>query len=660
MAAPDLIWCSMRAHDFRVLVNEALERKRQLVETILAVPAADRTFANTIAALADSDDVVTDAADVLHVLSSVHPDEAVRNAAFEEANRLDAGNIALQFRRDLWRAFKEWDATGRQPEDPVDGKLASDTKLKLRRMGFSLDNRSFWRLKAISTELERLQKEFEQVISEWDDSILVTEDQLAGMPQRYIEQLRRTGGGRYRISLDYPELFPYLRFAQDDAARRSLALRQLQVGGAENMNRLERMVQLRAERASLLGYASHADYACELRMAGTSASVQSFLQDLLTRLAPLAREELGELMEIKRRTLKLEKPEPILFHEFAYWSDRLLRERYHFDAETVRAHLPLERVLAGMFDVFGGPYGIQYRTVQAEAWDPSVRTVEVSDASSGDVYGHILFDLLPRRGKYGYPASLLIRGSADPNRAAAPVQAVVICSLTPPSQSLPSLLSLDEVETLFHEFGHALHAVLSPHRRLSQNAFGVELDFIEMTSQLFEEWAWDARILKRISGHWETGEPLSDPLIGRAIAARGHMRAQATINQALQAYYDMSIHSMTPDAPADGRTLARIYNELVFQYRSVEFPKDAIFPAGWSHLADYDAGYYSYLWSKVHALDVFTVFAPDPLNPKVCRSYRACVLEPGATAPASRLLKRFLGRAPSTGAFLASLGIQGS
>ena len=656
MAAPDLGWCRMKAGDFRVLVNDALERKRQLVETILAVPAEDRTFANTIGALADSDDVVADAADVLHVLSSIHPDETVRNAAFEEANRLDAGNIALLFRRDLWRAFKEWDATGRHPEDPVDGKLASDTRHKLLRMGFALDNRSFWRLKAISIELERLQKEFEQVISEWDDGIWVTGEQLDGMTQRYIGRLRRSSGGRYRITLDYPDLFPFLRCASDDAARRDLANRQLQVGGKENMDRLERMVQLRGERASLLGYASHADYACEIRMAGTSASVQSFLQDILARLAPLAREEFGELMEIKRRTLKLGKPEPILFYDFAFWSERLLRERYDFDAEAVRQHFPLERVLAGMFDVFGEPFGIRYRNVEADAWDSSVRTVEVADASSGDVYGHILFDLLPRSGKYGYPASLLIRGPADPGGAAAPVQAIVICSLTPPSQT-PSLLSLDEIETLFHEFGHALHAVLSPHRRLSQNAFGVELDFIEMTSQLFEEWAWDARILKRISGHWETGEPLSDALIGSAIASRGHMRAQAAINQALQALYDMSIHSMPADAPADDRTLARIYSELVFQYRSIELPKDAIFPAGWSHLADYDAGYYSYLWSKVHALDVFTVFAPDPMNPKVCKSYRTCVLEPGATAPARKLLKRFLGRAPSTSAFFSSLGI---
>ncbi|MBN1893106.1 Zn-dependent oligopeptidase [bacterium] len=657
MSAPDLRWCHMQAGDFRALVNQALERKRQLVETILSVPAADRTFANTIDALADSDDVVSDAADILQVLSSVHPDEAVRNAAFEEANRLDAGNILLLFRRDLWRAFKEWDATGRQPEDPADDKLASDTRLKLRRMGFTLDNRSFWRLKAISTELERLQKEFEQVISEWDDGILVSERQLRGMPQRYIEQLHRTEDGRFRISLEDPDLFPFLRCAHDDAARRDLALRQLRVGGMENMNRLERMVQLRGERASLLGYASHADYACELRMAGKSESVQSFLQGLLTRLEPLAAEELGELMEIKRRALNRKKPAPISFHEFAYWSERLLRERYDFDEETVRPYFPLERVLAGMFDVFGEPFRIRYRTVQADTWDPSVHTVEVADATSGDVYGHILFDLFPRSGKYGYPASLLIRGSADSDRAAEPVQSVVICSLTPPLQAVPSLLSLDEIETLFHEFGHALHAVLSPHRRLSQNAFGVELDFIEMTSQLFEEWAWDARILKRISGHWQTGEPLSDALVKRAIAARGHMRAQTTINQALQAFYDMSIHSMPADTPADSSALARIFNEMVSRYRSIEFPEEAIFPAGWSHLADYDAGYYSYLWSKVHALDVFTVFAPDPLNSKVCRSYRSCVLEPGATAPARRLLKRFLGREPSTNAFMTSLGI---
>ena len=285
-------------------------------------------------------------------------------------------------------------------------------------------------------------------------------------------------------------------------------------------------------------------------------------------------------------------------------------------------------------------------------WHPEATVYTMSDRQSGRELGTFILDFFPRPGKYGhaaaFPVHLGLTGSL----------VVLVCNFTRATDHEPSLLSHDEVETLFHEFGHLVHWLISsgvPHA--SQNGVAVAMDFVEMPSQMLEEWTWHPRVLRQISARHGSEASLPDDLIAKMLAARHHMDANYYLAQAVMALYDLRMHGQKAGVTVTPSDIARWYREMELEYCAIDMPDDAIQAAGWSHLANYDAGYYGYLWSKVYALDLFTRFAPDPMDPSVGLAYRAAVLEPGASKPEAELIRSFLGREGSNAAFLNTLGI---
>jgi thimet oligopeptidase len=524
-------------------------------------------------------------------------------------------------------------------------------------MGFALPDEKFNRLKAISEELNILTSEFGKAIADYEDSILVTREQLDGLPENFIARLQLEPDGRFRISLDYPSYGPFMQYAHDDGARRELDRKKWRKGGEGNLERLAHMIRLRQEYAGLLGYATHADFVAEERMAKSSAAVHAFLGSILGKLKPAVNSDLRDLVDIKRRVLKLEKPSPIQSHEVSYWSNRLRKERYDLDAEVIRQHFPAARVLDGMMKMYEELLGVRFTEVSGAAlWHPSAKMYEVQDAASGDSQGHFALDLYPRKGKYDHYAAFPIT-LADESSGSAAGFMVLVCNFPPPSGDIPSLLSHYEVETLFHEFGHVMHALLSSGCWQRQNGFGVAKDFIEALSQIFEYWAWHPEVLTRVSRHYRTGKSLSQDLIAKMLAARRFMDGMFYNGQAVMALYDLMMHGQPTDAPVSSAALSQLHRDMKLQYEHMDVPEDAIYAAGWGHMADYDAGYYGYLWSKVYAADMFTKFAAQPLSPVIGAEYRAKVLAPGASLPELALVRGFLGREPSDAAFLAELGI---
>ena len=375
------------------------------------------------------------------------------------------------------------------------------------------------------------------------------------------------------------------------------------------------------------------------------------------KLIPTARKELVDLIDLKKRTLGLEKRAPIHFHEMGYWSYKLLKERYDVDGELVKEYFPLTRVLEGMFGIYQDILGLTFTPVpDAQLWHPDAKLYEMR--SGQRVIGHFILDLYPRTGKYGHAAAfptILGRESADGTR----IQGIItlVCNFSKPTPDNPSLVSHAEVETLFHEFGHVCHALLSGGRWQRQNGFMTALDFVEMPSQLLEEWPWHPDVIQRISAHYKTGEPMPKALQEKLIASRHHMDANYYLDQAVRALYDLRMHVQPTDAVIEPLHLAQWYRDMALQYAAIDLPDDAIIAAGWGHMAGYDAGYYSYLWSKVYALDMYTRFAANPLDPNIGREYREKVLEPGASKPEMDIVTDFLGREPSNAAFLKALKI---
>ena len=414
------------------------------------------------------------------------------------------------------------------------------------------------------------------------------------------------------------------------------------------------MIRLRQRNAALLGYPTHADYVAEPRMAKTGTVATTFIRDLIASLTDASREEMRDLIDTKKRLRKLDRPAPIGFHEIAYWSERMRQERYTFDAETVRSYFPLDRVLQGMMSLYEELFSLRFTARDSTAWHPDAQVFAMTDRASGDVFGTFILDLYPRASKYGHAAVFPIRLSRhDP-------VAALVCNFPRSTETHPSFISHDEVETLFHEFGHLIHALVSSRAPYaSQNGMAVSLDFVETPSQMLEEWTWHPEVLRRISAHRDTGEPIPDDLIKKMLAARHHMDANYFMAQAVLALYDLRMHGPPIHVTVTAEDIARWFREMELQYRAIDMPDDAIQAAGWWHLAGYDAGYYGYLWSKVYALDLFTRFASNPLDASIGAQYRVTVLEQGASKPETELIRSFLGREGSDAAFIAALGISG-
>ncbi len=650
-------WVHRSQSAIEAAVVRALQHKRGALDAVIAITPDERTFANTIAALEYADDDIADLQQQLSLLLSVHPDETIRTAAQAGSDRIDAENVEMEYDRRLWTAVQAWTERGEQL-NAIDQKLADERVRDMRRMGFALPEEQFTALKGNITELQKLQTAFEKAINDWEDHIVVSREQLAGLPERYINGLTREGD-RFHVSLEYPDFFPFMRTADDDTARRELATKNLLKGGRENLERLARMIMLRQENAKLLGYTTHADYVTEPRMARTGRAAIDFIERILTRLQPAARRELQELVDIKRRSLRSAEHPTVGFHEFAYWDYKLLKERYDIDSELVKEYFPLQRVIEGMLSIYQEVLGISFRRVtDAALWHADAQLYEVIGGETS--YGHFILDLYPRKGKYGHAAAFPITlSSVRSDGVTAPGLVALVCNFPKETKEEPSLLAIDEVETLLHEFGHVMHALLSCGKWQRQNGFGVAMDFIEAMSQMFEEWAWDSRVMDRIGGHYRTGAAMPDELKQKVIAARHHMDASSYLQQATKALYDLRIHSQPTEMPVDGQFLADSYRTIKMECEQVALPPESLFPAGWGHMADYDAGYYGYLWSKVYALDMYSKFGGNPLNLEVGARYRREILEPGASREELDLIRAFLERAPSDAPFLKALGISG-
>ncbi len=656
MITLDIAWIGRTPSELDGAVTSLLAAKRSALDAVIAISAAERTFENTMAALEYAGDALSDVQQQLALLLAVHPDSVVREAAQAAVHRIEEANIAMEYDRRLWDVVQAFSERGEHLDGP-DEKLMRDTLRDMRRMGFALSDSDFAQLKTNITELKQLETKFESAINEWEDSIVVTREQLAGLPERYIAGLKREGG-KYRVALEYPDLFPFLRMADDDAARRELATKNLLKGGRENLERLARMIELRQANARLLGYATHAEYVAEPRMVKTGIAATEFIERIMRKLSPAARAELIELIETKKKHRGIATRAPIHFHEMAYFSYKLLRERFGVDEEKVKEYFPLQHVVEGMLRMYQEVLGVRFTRVEgAKLWHEDAVLYQVTDGERN--CGHFALDLYPRSGKYGHAAAFpVILGRATRDGEQVEGFVTLVCNFPKNTSESPSLLAHDEVETLLHEFGHVMHALLSSGKWQRQNGFGVPLDFVEALSQLFEEWAWDPRVLARLSAHYQTGAPMPDEMQKSLIAARHHMDATHYLQQASRALYDLRIHSQPTDAPVDAQGLADQDRAMKLEFETIEIPESSLFPAGWGHMSDYDAGYYSYLWSKVYALDMYTRFAPDPLSPEVGADYRTQVLAPGAQRDALDLVRSFLGREPSDAPFLKALGIQ--
>lgn len=637
--------------------SEALGAAERIVAEVMAVPAGERTYANTLKRLEDVDDLLGRTFGRYGFLAYVSPDGDVRDAAEAMREAMEKFGIELAFREDIHAAVTTLAATPEAHALAGERRRLLDFTLRdYRRNGFDLPDEQRHRIKQLKARLVEFGLAFRRNIDAYDDAILVGRDGLAGLPQSYIERLRteeRDGETRYRVGLEYPELFPFLDNAESEDLRRDLLIKSFRKGGADNVTILEEAITVRDELAGLLGYPSWAAHVLEVRMAKTPEAVHGFLADLRARMEPRRDADLDELTALKRDHTG--RPDARLeLWDWRFYHTRLRKQRYAVDEFEVAKYFPLEAVLDGLFDTMQTLLGVRFEPVEpANAWHPDVKLFRVVDAAAGHEIAHFFMDLFPRDNKYGHAAAFALRsGRLLADGTYQPPVSAIVANFTRPSATEPSLLRHSEVVTLFHEFGHILHQTLTRAECLRFSGSRTERDFVEAPSQMLEHWVWLPEVLGRFSRHVDSGEPLPEGLLAAMVAAKN---LDAGIHIARQIFYgalDMAYHG--PGVAKDTAAIARALHPIT----GFELPEDTYWQAGFGHLFGYDAGYYSYLWSEVFADDMFTRFeAAGPLNPALGLAYRRRVLERGGAVDGSELVRDFLGREPASDAFFKNQGL---
>lgn len=621
---------------------------------LIAIPQAERTFENTIMGYERAFDNYGNALGMSGFLSYVSTDKKFRDAANDLQMQSSQYMVDVATRRDVYKAIREYTDTNPRL-DPVQAKLVKEMLIGFKNSGMDLNDADLEKFKALNKEKAEYIIKFDKNIQEYKDPLAVTQEQLQGLGEDYIQKLSKTDDGKYLVTLDYPDYVPFMQNADDEQARKELEFKFNRRGGQENVELLEKTLTLRREIARLLGYKNHAELRLEDRMAKNPKTVMAFLKDLQKKLKPLGKKEDKEMIAYKNS--KTGKNSRTLYSwESGYWSNKFRKENLELDSEKIKEYFPSQVVIDGMLDLFGGVFGITFEPVDIPVWHPDVKAFKIKDKASGELVAYFYMDLYPREGKYKHAACFgLVEGEEKQDGTYQIPFVAIVANLNKPSGDTPSLLKHSEVETLFHEFGHVLHNALTKAKYSAFSGTSVSWDFVEAPSQMLERWAWDPQVLKKISKHYKTGESLPDDLIKRMIAAKNFGAGGMYLRQDFFAQYDMTLHTAdtTPDT-------TKLYFELTKKIRGLPLTKGTIPQASFGHImGGYDAGYYGYLWSEVIAEDFFGEFKKNGIfNPETGLKFRREILEKGGTLDEEKMVENFLGRPADNKPFLKSIGLE--
>jgi len=622
------------------------------VDAIEKIGKEQVTQGNTLSALEGAAARLSNSVNTPLFLKYVSTDAAIRDVADKCETRMQQLMVDLFARKPLYQRLK-WLEETMAVKDPVDAKLLTEYLVLFERNGLGLSDEQRKTFLEKKKRLVTLESEFSKRLVEWEDHIEVTEEELKGLSPSYRDSLKKTDDGqRYKVTLSYPHYNAFMENAESDAARERLESKYMQRGGPENVKLITEALILRRELANLLGFESHADFVLSRRMAKSAASVHEFLKRLKGKLLAKGKAELDELHEIKKRARGADAPK-VTSYEWRFWENQLRKERYQLDNQAIKEYFPMPTVIDGMFQIYQRLLGVEFVAEKGLVWHPSVELFRID--KKGETVAYFFMDLFPRDGKYGHAAAFtLVSGHQTPEGKYVPPVSAIVANFNPATKERPSLLDHQEVETLFHEFGHIMHQVLTRARYAFFSGTNVKTDFVEAPSQMFENWVWQPEILTKLSGHFsDAKKKLPEEWIKRMIGAKLFLSGLKYLRQVGFATIDLTYHGPQPVDPLE------VFRDIASNVMLIPLSSQSTPHAGFGHLmGGYDAGYYGYLWSEVFAQDMYDRFEKEGLwNSQTGREYVQWILEPGGEKEPDVLLSGFLGRHPSDEPFLKSLGI---
>jgi thimet oligopeptidase len=622
------------AESLKRIVDARSARARRLLEAMLGMKGA-RTVVNTLVPYDELLGELYTAGAQARVMAALHPDEPMRRAG-EELNRaVSAVAAEIPLRRDVYAALKAIDLGG------IDAKTRYYIERELKDFvlaGVDQPEATRQRLQRLRDQLTQLMDEFAKNIAESRGRVTATAAELEGLPADVVARLKPDAAGLVTLTTDPGDQRPVMLYAKNEDLRRRMLVAVGSIAAPQNVAVLDRILRVRAEIASLLGYPNWAAYDMTTRMSGDVKTVSDFIDRVVAASGPKATREIEALL---RRKQQDHQATSLNLWDRQYYSELVRRSSYDFDSQSVRPYFAFERVLQGVLTVTGGMFGVTFRAVaDVPVWHPSVRVYEM--VADGRLVGRLYLDLHARPNKRASGANVTTVRLGQNGRSIP--EAVLAASLPGAQPGDPGLLTHDDVRTLFHEFGHVVHRLSGGHQpwqRLSSIA--MERDFTEAPSQMVEEWVWDPDTLATFATHYQTGQPIPAALVLQMRRASEFGQGLEVRQQMVLARVSLSYHDRNPEAV----DMTALWKDVHGKYLPIPFAEGTVRQASFPHIgqAGYASAYYTYMWSLVIAKDLFSVFdGRDLTAPGVASRFRETVFVPGSSQPAAAVVTEFLGR----------------
>jgi len=639
----------------RERTTSLIDWARQEIDRLSRMPEEEWSFASVMQPLDRVSGALGAWGASLETLQMASPDEQVRDAAHQHIQELENFSIEhIAYNVSLYQVLTSCGERVLEEEDIADHqrRYIRDTLDAYAKRGLHLPHEQRQQAMEISKQLVDVTLRFERNIQQDKSSITATREQLAGVDQEFIQSLERVDEDTYQLTMDYPTYFRVMENVQVADTRYRMWKAFNNRAYPENREVLREIIALRDRFARLVGYSDYAHLDIdEQQMANSPERVRSFLDEMIDRTAPAFRQEFQAFKKNLPASVTLDAQGRLQPWDVAFVKNAYKKAQYDIDETELAAYFPLEHTLDKLLRIYETFFDITFTTVSAEGlWHEDVRCVQVH--YQGELLGHIVMDLFPRKSKYSHAAQIDVMPRFETQEGTQPGVAFLIANFPKPQDDKPALLKRDDVLTFFHEFGHVLHTLFGATQLVTQSGTNVPTDFVELPSQMLEEWLYDTEILRQVSSHYQTGKPLPATTIEQIQKLNtydaGHfVQRQAAISR-------VSLYAFGPGEEKDPDTI--LDQALSHLYHEIAPSQDNHFYAAFGHLTGYAAQYYSYLWSKVYAIDLFThIRQHGLLNPAIGKQYAQTVLMPGGSADPMQLLKNFLGREPQRDAFYAYL-----
>lgn len=656
----------IKAEDFVPGIERAVEIARKNIENIKALEDKP-TFLNTIEALESAGEDLEKVSAIFHYLYNAEGPDEINGLAKDIAPRLAAFSSDVSLDKTLFEKIKYLhDRRASLQLNSEQDRLLEKNYKDFVRNGALLSETQKNHLREIDQNLAVLAPQFSENVMRATNKfemVLTNEQDLAGLPEGSREAAKHLAEQKgqpsaWIFNLQYPSFGPFMQFSD----RRELREKMWKAYNAkcfndefDNQEIIKKIVSLRNERAQLLGYKNHAAFVLEERMAQTPENVMHFLNTLYTPYYEAAQKDLDEVREFKK---SLTGDDSFFPWDYGYYSEKLKEKKYHFSSEELRPYFSLEKCIDGIFEHARRLFRLRFETAtNIDIYHPDVKVYEVRDADTNEYVGLFYADFFPRETKKGGAWATTLRDQGLFHGEIRRPHVAIVCNFTKPTPTKPSLLTFDEVSTLFHEFGHALHMMLSQCRYRSLSGANVYWDFVELPSQIMENWIEHQESLDIFAHHYETGEPIPKSLVKKIHDASLFQVGYFSLRQLSFCFLDMAWHNTDPSTIGSLKDFER---EATAKTRLLPVIEGVSVSTHFSHIfaGGYSAGYYSYKWAEVLDADAFELFEEQGLfNHDIGKKFKECILSKGGTEHPMELYKKFRGREPDTHALLRREGL---